>query len=264
MPTENGKMTGRPNWADCCTTDLAGAEAFYASAFGWASERVSASNDAVYAVQRIGGKLVAGIFEMDARLRQMQVPPHWAVYFPVADLDAAVDRVRAAGGKLIDGPFDEPDVGRIAVIQDSVGAYLRLWRPAPGHGAEVFDIPGAINWAELMTDRPDEAAAFYADVLGTECEVAMAGDKPYRLLMIDGVPIAGILLKTDEMTDSPNSWDIYFASDDVDITVGRTLAAGGQVIVPTFDLPGNGRMAVLQDPQGAVFEVMKMPAQQTG
>ena len=74
------------------------------------------------------------------------------------------------------------------------------------------------------------------------------------LLKVDGEPLAGILPKRSDIPDGPAAWDIYFCVEDVDETTTAVLAAGGKVIAEPFELPVGARMAVLQDPQGAVWE----------
>lgn len=252
---------GTPNWADCATTDLGAAEAFYASVFGWTAERVIGSDGTEYSVQSLGGKMVAGIYALNEEMVRMGVPPHWGTYVEVADVEATLDAVRSEGGEVLDGPSDEPGIGRIALIRDPVGAYLRVWRSEPPHGAQVFDLPGAMTWNELSTAEPEKAASFYERVFGLEVETT---EHPvhYTSLKIDGRAVAGILKTTPEMGDFPPSWDVYFACDDADATAESVVAAGGKAIRAAFDIPGVGRMAVLQDPHGAVFEViaMTMPA----
>ncbi len=190
-------------------------------------------------------------------MRRMNVPPHWATYIEVDDVDATLDRVRAEGGTPVGALIDEPGVGKIAIVQDPVGAYLRLWHSEPDHGGEVFNVPGAMIWNELMTKDPAKAAAFYQKVLGVEVET-MEQPKPYTVLKANGSPVAGVLTMTPEMGDLPDSWDVYFASEDVDATTEKALAAGATAVREPFDIPGVGRMAVLQDPQGAVFQVVNM------
>ncbi len=56
---------------------------------------------------------------------------------------------------------------------------------------------------------------------------------------------------------TPNFWLAYFAVEDTDATVARAEELGGAVAAPAFDVPGVGRMAVLTDPQGAVFAVIQ-------
>ncbi len=252
------KKQGTPNWADCATTDLAASEEFYASVFGWSAERVIGSDGNTYSLQRLHGNLVAGIYALSEELRKMGVPPHWGTYIEVDDLDATLTNVDAAGGTVIEGPMEESYVGRIAVIQDSVGAFLRLWDSAPAHGGEVFNAPGSMAWNELCTRQPEKAAEFYQAVLDIETET-MSEPTPYTLMKVDGRATAGILSATPEMGECPPSWDVYFATDDVDATAAKVVEAGGKLLREPFDIPGAGRMAVLADPQGAVFEVIKMP-----
>ena len=63
------------------------------------------------------------------------------------------------------------------------------------------------------------------------------------------------------MAGVPNHWHVYFAVDDAEGTVATATAGGGQILAEPFDIPSVGRCAVLTDPQGAVFSVLK-PAQQ--
>ena len=257
MAGENTKKQGTPNWADCATIDLNAAEMFYSTVFGWTAERVTGSNGEAYSLQRLQGKMVAGIYALNEEMRSMGVPPHWGTYVEVDDLDMTLGLVKANGGSVVGSPIDEPHVGRIALIQDLIGAYLRLWHSEPNHGGEVFNVAGAMIWNELNTKEPEKAAGFYQKVLGVEAET-MNEPVPYTVLKVDDWPVAGILKTTPEMGDCPPSWDVYFASDDVDATTEKAIAADGKALREPFDIPGVGRMAVIQDPQGAVFEVIKM------
>ena len=254
------RRPGAPNWADCATTDLDAAEAFYAAVFGWDATRETDSTGAVYSVQRLDGKRVAGLYALNDELRRLGVPPHWATYFEVSDLGESLGKLSKAGGKLLDGPIDEPGVGQMAVVQDTLGAYLRLWAPAKDQGGETFNVPGAMIWNELCTEDTEKARAFYGDVLGLEAEIIDAGGKPYTLLKAGQDPVAGVLQITPEMKFEGATWDVYFAAEDVDAVVQRVRDAGGSVEVEPFDLPVGARMAVVRDPFGAVFEIMSTPA----
>lgn len=259
---QSARAHGMPDWVDCATTDLAAAEAFYSVVFGWTSEHMTGADGSVYSMQRLNGKKVAGIYPLNQEMQAMKVPPHWGTYFEVDDVDKALKAVKEAGGTVLEEPFDEPNVGRMAIVRDNVGAYLRLWTSVPGMSAEVFNVPGALTWNELNTKQPEKAAPFYKAVFGHETEVS-DGPPPYTVLMLGKRPVAGILQTTPEMGEMPPTWDVYFFSDDVDETVAKTKKAGGTVHRQPFDLPGmNARMAVLQDPLGAVFEVIRMEPEQ--
>ena len=60
----------------------------------------------------------------------------------------------------------------------------------------------------------------------------------------------------------PNHWHVYFGTDDADATAATAAEQGGAVIVPPFDIPV-GRIAVLSDPQGAMFSIIKSTTEHT-
>jgi predicted enzyme related to lactoylglutathione lyase len=76
MDDETTRKQGAPNWADCAAADLDASERFSATFFGWIAERVTASDGAVYSIQRLGGEMVAGIHELCQEMRSMKAPPH--------------------------------------------------------------------------------------------------------------------------------------------------------------------------------------------
>ena len=116
-------------WCELMTTDPGAATAFYMALFGMDSERTTMENGVEYTVLKAGGDFAAGIMALPEELRAMQVPPHWAVYFQVADVDAAFAAVTAAGGGVNLPPTDIPTVGRIAAVRDPQGASFSLMSP---------------------------------------------------------------------------------------------------------------------------------------
>lgn len=113
---------------------------------------------------------------------------------------------------------------------------------------------GAASWTELITSDVDGAIEFYKAVFGWHVEVMPMPTGPYALGYVAGKPGAGMMNRPEE--DIPPFWGVYFTARDVDGTVERAVELGGQVIVPPFDVPEVGRLAVLLDPQGALFNVM--------
>ena len=113
-----------------------------------------------------------------------------------------------------------------------------------------------MTWNELQTSNPDAAIDFYARLLGLERDETME-DLDYTLLKVQGTEVAGVVQIAPDWGPVPPNWLVYFDADDVDATVAKTQSLGGSVLVPGTDIPGIGRFAVLQDPQGAVFAVFK-------
>ena len=70
--------------------------------------------------------------------------------------------------------------------------------------------------------------------------------------MVDGMPVAGMLPLTSPQFDGvPESWMSFLAVDDVDARVAKALEAGGRLVMPVFDVPDVGRIAMLMEPSGA-------------
>ena len=126
---------------------------------------------------------------------------------------------------------------------------------------DVFKTPGAFSWSELMTSDAAAAQAFYGPLFGWEFDTMDMGTGPYRVVKVGGEAVGGIMDKPPGMEAVPPVWGCYVTVSDVEATVARCTALGGTVCQPPFDIPNVGRMAVLQDPQGAVINVIayKMP-----
>jgi len=115
---------------------------------------------------------------------------------------------------------------------------------------------GQFIWYELTTPDVDAAKKFYPRFTGWGTQPF---DNDYTMWTTGGVPIAGIFRLTDEMRqqDVPPSWMPYIESNDVDGTVNQAVSLGGRIMNGPGDIPGVGRYAVVQDPQGAVFGVYR-------
>lgn len=123
---------------------------------------------------------------------------------------------------------------------------------------------GDFIWYELLTSDADAAGAFYGKVLGWHSSDSGQEAMDYRFFssgdgsdMADGV--AGYMPITPDMAEhgARPVWLGYLAVDDVDASVAAIGAAGGAVLMPAMDIPNVGRMAMVADPAGAPFYVMK-------
>ncbi|HYC96223.1 MAG TPA: VOC family protein [Sphingomicrobium sp.] len=121
-------------------------------------------------------------------------------------------------------------------------------------------LPGSHIWYELMTTDPDGAKRFYEAVLpGLTIGDRLPGDQDYRMInRSDGGMLGGVLGLTDEMREhgAKPIWMGYVGVDDVDGTIARIEAKGGKALMPAFDIP-QGRIAMVADPQGNPFYIMK-------
>jgi predicted enzyme related to lactoylglutathione lyase len=118
---------------------------------------------------------------------------------------------------------------------------------------------GSFIWYELLTADPGAAAAFYGDVIGWTAAGAGQPGIDYRLFFANGTPVAGHMKLPDgaEEAGMRPGWLGYIGVDDVDLAVADIVGAGGRVHMPAMDMEGVGRMALVADPQGVPFYVMR-------
>jgi predicted enzyme related to lactoylglutathione lyase len=118
---------------------------------------------------------------------------------------------------------------------------------------------GDFIWYELMTSDPDGAKAFYDPVVGWDIGEGVPEYGGYRMINTGGGAAGGVLPITDEMRQhgAKPMWLGYLNVADVDHSVASIEAAGGKSLMPAMDIPNVGRVALVTDPQGAPFYVMK-------
>jgi uncharacterized protein len=253
MPKFERYAQGTPSYAELVTPDQAAAKGFYGPLFGWELEDVPMGDAGYYVAVAKEGDSVAGISGPMPGMEDH--PAFWGVYLAVDDVDAVAARVADAGGTVEAEPFDVMDLGRMAAIKDPTGARVNLWQAGATIGTIRANEPGTPTWNELVTPDLPTATAFYRDVLGVEWEeMAMEGGTPYTCLVVEGRQVAGAM--PPAMEGVPPHWNVYFNVEDVDATVDRAVGLGGRAVAPPFDVPGVGRLAVLADPQGGMFNVM--------
>ena len=133
--------------------------------------------------------------------------------------------------------------------------------PAPTEAkAATRQLQGSHIWYELMTPDPDGATAFYGAVVpGWTVGQPIGGDQDYRIIgRSDGGSAGGVLALTEDMRQhgARPVWLGYIGADDVDATARQVEAKGGKLPMPAFDIP-QGRIAMVTDPQGNPFYIMK-------
>jgi predicted enzyme related to lactoylglutathione lyase len=114
--------------------------------------------------------------------------------------------------------------------------------------------PGTFSWVDLNTDDQEASKAFYADLLGwTYNDIPIGDGIHYSMAQVDGHDVAAIT-PMPPGTDVVH-WNCYVTVDDVDATAARANELGATLLAEPFDVFDSGRMAIFQDPQGAVLSV---------
>ena len=114
---------------------------------------------------------------------------------------------------------------------------------------------GRFAWYELMTSDVAAAAAFYAEVVGWVARDASAPGTPYTLMTVGERAVGGLLSLPEDArrAGATPRWVGYVGVDDVDAAVDRVAHLGGMVHVPPMDIADISRIAIVADPQMAVF-----------
>jgi predicted enzyme related to lactoylglutathione lyase len=123
-------------------------------------------------------------------------------------------------------------------------------------------VPGKWVWAELFTEDADAAVQFYGKVFGWSFQAFRAGRGPgYRLAFSDGEPVGGVLEREHTREKTPGSrWLGMISVTDVKAAARYAAEHRGKVVMPPRVLPGRGEVALLEDPEGAAFGVIRSSA----
>jgi predicted enzyme related to lactoylglutathione lyase len=282
-----GFPPGVPCWVDTSQPDPGAAVRFYGGLFGWEFEnRMPAGAAGSYSVARLGGRDVAAI---GSQPDGQPSAPSWNTYIGVENADDAAAKVVRAGGAVLAEAFDVSDAGRMGAFSDPAGAVFYVWQANKNKGAQIVNAPGSWNWSNLNTGDLEGSKSFYGAVFGWEFATVDFGRDVSVLCRLPGygrfleafdpdlrarqakagvppgfedavgwmVPLTG----APAITAVTPHWSVSFSVADADAIAERAAELGGEIVVPPFDVPPV-RLAVLRDPQGAVFTVSRfsMPA----
>jgi predicted enzyme related to lactoylglutathione lyase len=133
MQAHDTTKPGEYRWSELVTTDHEAAFRFYRQLFGWEKSRdYDMGPMGKYLIFGQGGKDYGGMF---TKTKDMPMPPSWLYYAQVADLDAAIGRATAKGGRVLNGPMEVPGGARIAQLVDPQGAAFALHEEAKARRA---------------------------------------------------------------------------------------------------------------------------------
>jgi predicted enzyme related to lactoylglutathione lyase len=118
-------QVGDASWLELTTTDAPAAMTFYEALFGWQpGDAMDMGPAGKYQMFTRGGRVIGGMMNKPAEMAQM--PPMWGIYFRVSDINAAVDRIKAHGGQILNGPMEVPGGDQIVNAMDPQGAAFSL------------------------------------------------------------------------------------------------------------------------------------------
>ncbi|MFD0418767.1 VOC family protein [Streptomyces sp. NPDC127108] len=252
-------VPGAPNWLDLGVPDTDAAVSFYSAVFGWQFQSAGPEGGG-YGFFVQDDKTVAGL----GPLTEEGASSAWTLYFHTADADATAKAVEQAGGRVRVPPGDVFSFGRMGQFSDPAGADFAVWQPGDTKGVDLVNTPNSLTWAELYTTDAAAAKDFYRAVFSWQLtDMEMGPDMTYTVLTPAGGTEenshGGLMQLHQDNLDAGSGpeWHPYFEVADCDAVYAKALATGGTTLIPPMDAPGIGRMAMLTDPAGAPFAIIK-------
>jgi predicted enzyme related to lactoylglutathione lyase len=124
-PSDQEPQIGEASWLELMTTDAPSAMMFYQELFGWQpTEAMDMGEMGKYQMFNRGERMIGGMMNKPPQLAQ--VPPHWAIYFRVPDINDATERIKGNGGQILNGPMEVPGGDWIVNAMDPQGAAFSL------------------------------------------------------------------------------------------------------------------------------------------
>ncbi len=114
-------------WHELVTSDQRNSGAFFCELFGWTRKEVDAGPFGIYTLFQKNGQDVAGM--MNPTPDTPGMGPYWHFYIAVKDIEECANQAVLLGGTVVVSPHDVPDVGRVCIVADPVGAMAHLMQP---------------------------------------------------------------------------------------------------------------------------------------
>lgn len=239
--------TNRFCWQGCMSTDTTASKAFYTKVLGWSIQTMPMGDGeaTMFAAADVP-------FAHIAEPPMPGVPSHWNNYLRVDDVDATAAAAVANGGTQLTPPADIPP-GRFSIVASPSGATFTLFREAGEDSENHPGGVGSVHWVELHSKDLAADLAWLKATFGFDTEEMPMPQGTYTLLKHGGEMRGGAMTA---MGDAPAMWLTWIHVADLDATLVQVGSNGGKAISPVMDIPNVGKMAIVQDPAGAVIGVI--------
>jgi len=257
-PASREHHIGKVILLELVTPDLAAAKRFYGGLLGWTFSDMQAGA-ATYAEASLDGRPVAGLIQRATPAGEHRQPA-WLSFFAVQDVDGAEKLAIQNGARVLFEPHTFPDRGREAVFADPQGAVFAVLASSSGDPPDFLATPGEWIWSSLITTDPDADAAFYQTLFNYDVFDLPASPGAQHLLFASSnyARASANSLPSSGPNRHPH-WLNYVRVDDAVAMAAKVTALGGRVLVePRTDRHG-GKIALVADPQDAVFGLLEWP-----
>ena len=246
---------GTPIWYELLTTDVDGAQTFYADVVGWSIAPSGMEGTGDYRILTApDGQGVGGLMTLPDGA---PMKPGWLCYIGVQDVDGIAKTIESLGGSVPMGPRDIPGVGRFAMVADPQGMVFYIMRGDSPQESQAFHVtaPGHCGWNELVTSDHKAALAFYGEVFGWQNQESMPMGEmgEYCFIDHDGQRFGATMTAG---AGWPTRATYYFNVPSVGAAVPRITGNGGTVTMGPHEVPGGMHIVMGIDPQGAAFALV--------
>jgi predicted enzyme related to lactoylglutathione lyase len=251
-------------WYELLTTDANAAQRFYSDVVGWSVHGGTTPGMDYRHLMAPDGEGIGGMLQLTEQMQAGGARPVWLSYIDVADVDAAVASIEAAGGKTQMPATTIEKVGRMAMVTDPQGAPFYVMKPTPPPDrpdtrSTAFSrtAVGHCSWNELATTDPKAAFAFYTNQFGWTDGGSMPmgeGVGDYQFFNDENGMIGAVM--NSAAGNRPPLWTYYFRVGDIDTAKARAEAGGGVIMHGPQEVPGGDHIVIATDPQGAMFAVI--------
>ena len=255
-PPSTEHHAGKIVWADLITPDLAAAEKFYGTLFGWTFHRIRAGSSD-YAVAMLDGRPIGGLMEKAIPVGERHQSA-WLTFMAVADVDGSKRVAMAHGAKVLAGSRSYPMRGRQCVLSDPEGAIFAILASSSGDSPDYLPVTGEWIWSSLHAKDAGAEAAFYQELFGYDVfELPSDDDSEHLILSTDNYARASANSLAAGSTRRHPHWLNFVRVDNAADMTAKVIAMGGHVLVEPRVDRHSGMVAVVADPAGAPFGLME-------
>ena len=227
---------------------------YYRDLFGWNIEAQSEEMGFYGVVQSNEGGIGGGVFQS-----QEGMPPNCVtVYIEVDDLQAALDKIEAAGGATAMPPMEiGPGIGSIAMFMDPANNFMGLYSMPSGWDGEMppkGDAPPVVHF-EVGGEDVKRLESFYTGLFGWRINYIEQAN--YRIIQQEGYGIGGGMFEHTEGMP-PNAPSVAIAVDDPQAYLDKAVSLGGTALMQPTPVPGGfGTLAIFNDIAGNRISLFK-------
>ncbi|MCA6074786.1 VOC family protein [Fulvivirga sedimenti] len=249
VPTYNYRY-GQFVWHELGTSNVDASREFYGQLFNWEFESIP-TTDGNYTLIRQGNKYLGGMIETKSQQNL------WIGAISVEDTEKALDFLSSMGASTVIGTTRITGRGSMALLKDPQGAAVSIIHSSAGDPPLLEADANEWLWMELWSDQPESSAEFYGKTLGYDITEQVANGKPYWIFGKQELKIAGI--SPNPISNMTTQWVPYIKVTDPEETVNRAKSLGATILMAPNQAIRNGSVAVLTDPNGAIFCIQKWP-----